>query len=187
VYLTHNNGINSDERKTGPFSFRIIELAFITESFLLTTNRMGACGRRMVVNLEILEAKNVIVKLSGGRDSLFVRYYLTNGNGDGDNNIAVNSREVMAKAGSEWKQTFRLECAGSIGDCNVICELQKQFVRFELRERSSKIRVLGNMFRASKLVGWVEIAWKDLLASPTLSINDWFPLIPFNTIISGGS
>lgn len=93
----------------------------------------------------------------------------------------------MAKAGPEWKQTFCLECAGSIGDCNVICELQKQFVRFELRERSSRIRVLGNMFRASKLEGWVEIAWKDLLASPTLSINDWFPLIPFNTIISGGS
>lgn len=93
----------------------------------------------------------------------------------------------MAKADPEWKQTFRLGCGVSLEDCNVIFELQKQFVRFELRERSRGIRVLGNMFRASKLVGWVEIAWKDLLASPTLTINNWFPLIPIYTIISGGS
>ena len=42
------------------------------------------------------------------------------------------------------------------------------------------------MFRSSKVVGSVEIAWNDLLASPTLSINRWYPLIPAATI-SGGS
>ena len=42
------------------------------------------------------------------------------------------------------------------------------------------------MFRSSKVVGSVEIAWNDLLASPTLSINRWYPLIPTATI-SGGS
>jgi hypothetical protein len=133
----------------------------------------------MVVNLEILEARNVIVKAAGGRDTLFVRYYLStgNGNGEGNNNIAVNSREVMATRDPEWKQTFRLECGGNVDQVNAICELQKQSVRFELRERSSRVRVLGSMFRASKLVGWIEIPWKNLLASPTLSINNWFPLI----------
>nr|ABK27082.1 unknown [Picea sitchensis] len=148
---------------------------------------MEACGRRvrpMVVNLEILEARNVTVKPSSGRDSLFVRYYLSTGNGQ-TNNIAVNSTEVMAKADPEWKQTFCLDCGWSIENGNIICELQKQFVRFELRERSSRVRVLGSMFRASKLVGWIEIPWKKLLASPTLSI--WFPLIPINTSVSGGS
>jgi len=140
----------------------------------------------MVVNLEILEARNVTVKPSSGRDSLFVRYYLSTGNGQ-TSNIAVNSREVMAKADPEWKQTFCLDCRGSIENGNIICELQKQFVRFELRERSRRTKVLGSIFRASKLVGWVEIAWKDLLASPTLSINNWFPLIPINTSVSGGS
>lgn len=155
-----------------------------------STNRMEACGkqiRRIVVNLEILEARNVIVKPGGGRDNLFVRYYLSTGHGEGNNNIAVNSREVMAAREPQWKQTFCLECGGSIDQANVICELQNQSVRFELRERSSRLRVLGSMFRASKLVGWVEIAWKDLLASPTVSVNRWYPLISSNTIISGGS
>jgi len=149
----------------------------------LSTNRMKAYARerRVVVNLEILEARNVAVKPAGGRDGLFVRYYLSTGSaGEGNNNIAVNSREVMSKANPEWKQSFCLECGGSTEDANVISELQKQSVRFELRERSSRIKLLGSMFRASKLVGWVEIAWKDLLASPTLSINNWFPLSSIN-------
>lgn len=139
--------------------------------------------RRMVLNLEILEARNVIVKPDGGRDSLFVRYYLSTGNGH-DKNIAVNSREVTARSNPQWKQTFFLECGGIMDDVNVIRELQKQFVRFELRQRSGKVKVLGNMFRASKVVGWVEIPWKDLLASPTASIKNWYSLIPS---VSGGS
>ena len=73
-----------------------------------------------------------------------------------------------------------------MNDNNVISELQKQFVRFELRKRSSKVKILKNMFRSSKVVGSVEIAWKDLLASPMLSINRWYPLILAATI-SGGS
>jgi len=140
------------------------------------TNRIDPYGRvitkGMAINLEILEARNVIAKPAGGRDSLFVRYYLSSGNGKGNNNIAVNTREVMATRNPQWKQTFFLECGGNV---NVISELQKQFVRFEVRKKSSG--VLGSMFRASELMGWFEIAWKDLLASPTLSINDWFPLI----------
>jgi len=137
----------------------------------------------MVVHLEILEARNVIVNPNGSRDSLFVRYYLSTGNGQ-TNNIAVNSREVMARTDPQWKQTFCLDCGGIIDDVNVISELQKQFVRFELRQRSSKVKILGNMFKASKVVGWVEIPWKDLFASPILSINRWYPLI---SIVSGGS
>lgn len=150
-----------------------------------STKRMEGHGRkrRMVVNLEILEARNVIVKPDAGRDSLFVRYYLSTGNGQ-TNNIAVNSREVMAKSDPQWKQTFCLDCGAIIDDVNVISELQKQFVRFELRQRSSKVKILGNMFKASKVVGWVEIPWKDLLASPTVSINSWYPLI---TTVGGGS
>lgn len=139
--------------------------------------------RRMVLNLEILEARNVIVKPDGGRDSMFVRYYLPTGKGQ-DKNIAVNSREVMARSNPQWKQTFCLECGGIMDDANVIRELQKQNVRFELRQRSNKVKVLGNMFRASKVVGWVEIPWKDLLASPTVSIKNWYPLMPS---ASGGS
>ena len=58
---------------------------------------MEAHGRKrhMVVNLEILEATNVIIKPDSGRDSLFVRYYLSTGKGKG-NKIAVNSREIVA-------------------------------------------------------------------------------------------
>lgn len=148
---------------------------------------MEAYGRqikRMVVNLEILEARNVIAKPAGFRGSLFVRYYLSTGHNEGNHNIAVNTKEVLATRDPQWKQTFCLECAGSIDDVNVISRLKKEFVRFELRERSTGIRVLGSMFRASKVVGLVEIAWKDLLESPTLSINNWFPLISSN---SGGS
>jgi hypothetical protein len=129
---------------------------------------------RMVVHLEILEARNVIVNPHGSRDSLFVRYYLSTGNGQ-TNNIAVNSREVMARTDPQWKQTFCLDCGGIIDDVNVISELQKQFVRFELRQRSSRIRVLGGMFRASKVVGWVEIAWKDLLDLPHSQSTTGFP------------
>lgn len=146
---------------------------------------MEAHGRqeRMALNLEIMEARNVIVKPAGGKDSLFVRYYLSTGNGQ-VKNITVNSKEVTARSDPQWKQTFRLECGGIMDDVNVITELQKQFVRFELRERSGKVKVVGNMFRASKVVGWVEIPWKDLLASPTVSINSWYSLIP---IVRGGS
>ena len=139
----------------------------------------------MVVNLEILEATNVIIKPDSARDTLFVRYYLSTGTGQG-NKIAFNSREIVARPDPQWKQNFCLECGGIIDDMNVICELQKQFVRFELRQRSSKVKILGNMFRSSKVVGSVEIAWNDLLASPTLSINSWYPLIPAATI-GGGS
>lgn len=143
------------------------------------TNRKDPYGRviikGMAINLEILEARNVIAKPAGGRDSLFVRYYLSSGNGKGNNNIAVNTREVMATRNPQWKQTFCLECGGNIDDVNVISELQKQFVRFEVRKKSSG--VLGSMFRASELMGRFEIAWKDLLASHTSSINSWFPLM----------
>eukprot|EP00253_Pinus_taeda_P002284 PITA_02284 len=146
------------------------------------TNRIDPFGKviiqGMAINLEILEARNVIAKPAGDRDSLFVRYYLSSGNGKGNNIIAVNTRDVMATPNPQWKQTFCLECGGNIDDVNIISALQKQLlVRFEVRKKSSRMRVLGSMFRASELMGWVEIAWKDLLASPTLSINDWFPLI----------
>ena len=143
--------------------------------------------RRMVVNLDILKARNVIIKPdAAGRDSLFVRYYFSTGNGQG-NKIAMNTRQILATPDPKWKQTFCLECEGIIDDVNVIiCELQKQFIRFELRQRSNKVKIVGNMFRASKVVGWVELPWNDLLASPTLSINRWYPLIPTATI-SGGS
>ena len=80
----------------------------------------------MVVNLEILEATNVIIKPDSGRDSLFVRYYLSTGNGNGKGNkIAVNSREIVARPDPQWKQTFCLECGGIVNDNNVISELQK--------------------------------------------------------------
>lgn len=146
---------------------------------------MEAHGRqeRMALNLEIMEARNVIVKPAGGKDSLFVRYYLSTGNGQ-VKNITVNSKEVTARSDPQWKQTFSLECGGIMDDVNVVTELQKQFVRFELRERSGKVKVVGNMFRASKVVGWVEITLKDLLVSPTVSINSWYSLIP---IVSGRS
>jgi len=146
---------------------------------------MEGHGRKesMALNLEIVEAKNVIVKPAGGRDSLFVRYYLSTGNGQ-VKNITVNSKEVTARSDPQWNQTFCLECGGIMDDVNVITELQKQFVRFELRERSGKVKVVGNMFRASKVVGWVEIPLKDLLASPMVSINSWYSLIPN---VRGGS
>lgn len=127
--------------------------------------------RRMVVNLKIMEATNIVVKPHGGkRTTMFVRYHLRAGD-DEENNVAVNTREVLATTDPHWKQTFRLKCSGNV------CELQKQFVMFELRQRR-RFRILGiSMSRSSKVVGLVEIPWKDLLASPTLSISSWFPLV----------
>lgn len=127
-----------------------------------------------------MEARNVIAS----RGSLFVRYYLSTGQNEGNHNITVNTRKVLATRDPQWKQCFGLDCAGSIDDVNIISQLKEEFVRFELRERNTGNRLLGSMFRASKVVGLLEIAWKDLLASYTLLINNWFPLISSN---SGGS
>jgi hypothetical protein len=130
----------------------------------------GQRQRRMVVNLKNMEARNIVVKPAVKRASMFVRYRLRSGDGDG-NNVAVNTREVMATPDPQWKQTFCSECSGNL------CDFQKQFVMFELRQRR-RIKLLGiSMFKSSKVVGWVQIPWKDLLASPTLSIDGWFPLV----------
>lgn len=124
----------------------------------------------MVVNLKIIEARNIFVKTADKRANMFVRYHLRSGDGEG-NNVVVNTKEVMVTSCPEWKQTFCLECRGSL------CDLQKEFVKFELRKRS-KTKIFGvSMDKSSKVVGWVEIAWKDLLASHTSSINSWFPLM----------
>lgn len=133
---------------------------------------------RIVLNLEILEARNVTVKSEGSRNSLFVRYYPSTGSSKGNSNISVSTREVKATPAPQWRQNFCLESGLSIGYVNLISELQKESLRFEMWERSNRIRVLGNMFKESKLVGWMEIPWKNLLASPSLSIKSWFPLMP---------
>jgi len=138
--------------------------------------------RDMVVDLKILEARNIVVKPAcSKRTHMFVRYYLHSG-GDGEgNNVAVNTREVLVMPDPHWKQSFRLECRGSL------FELQKQFVMLELRQRR-RVKILGiSMFRTSKVVASVQVPWKDLLASPTLSISSWFPLVCSDTsaIIEG--
>lgn len=139
--------------------------------FNITT---GIDGREntvhMVVNLKIIEARNIFVKTADKRANMFVRYHLRSGDGEG-NNVVVNTKEVKVKPCPQWTQTFCLECRGSLSD------LQKQFLRFELRKRS-KTKIFGiSMDKSSEVVGWVEISWKDLLASHTSSVNSWFPLM----------
>lgn len=51
-------------------------------------------GRCMMVNLDILQAKNVMISLIRGRDNLFVQYYLFTNNGE-ENNIAMSFNKVM--------------------------------------------------------------------------------------------
>jgi len=133
----------------------------------------------MVVNLKIMEARNIVVKPAGRKRASM--YHLRAGDGEG-NNVAVNTREALATPDPHLKQTFRLKCRRSP------CELQKQSVIFELRQRR-RIRILGiSMYRSSKVVGWVEIPWKDLFSSPTISISSWFPLLCSNTsTVLGGS
>lgn len=124
----------------------------------------------MVVNLKIIEARNIFVKTADKRANMFVRYHLRSGDGE-RNNVVVNTKEVKVKPCPQWTQTFCLECTGSLSD------LQKQFLKFELRKRS-KTKIFGiSMDKSSEVVGWVEIAWKDLLASHASSINSWFPLM----------
>ena len=48
----------------------------------------------MVVNLEILEARNVIAKHVGSIGSLFVLYYLSTVHNEANHNSVVNRREV---------------------------------------------------------------------------------------------
>lgn len=136
--------------------------------------------RRMVVNFKIMEARNIVVKPDRDKQAcMFVRYHLRAGDGEG-NNVAVNTKEEPATPDPHWKQTFQLECRRSP------CELQKESVIFELRQRR-RIRILGiSMFRSSKVVGWVEIPWKDLFSSPTLSISTWFPLVSSDTSTTNG-
>jgi len=48
----------------------------------------------MMVNLDILQPKNVTINIIRPRDNLFVQYYLFSDNGE-ENNIAMSSKEVM--------------------------------------------------------------------------------------------
>ena len=48
----------------------------------------------MMVNLDILQPKNVIINIIRPRDNFFVQYYLFSDNGE-ENNITMSSKEMM--------------------------------------------------------------------------------------------
>lgn len=121
----------------------------------------------MQLMLEVVRARHV--KEDNG--SLFVRYYIQNAGGT----VAINTRPVLASSHPEWREALSVDCFLGKGNGDLVSKLRSEFLVFEMRWRS-RSSLLGSM-RGSKLIGKVRIAWKELLESACLSIENWFPLV----------
>ncbi|KAF5749807.1 hypothetical protein HS088_TW03G00132 [Tripterygium wilfordii] len=113
--------------------------------------------------LRIVQARNLEFKSNG---TLFVRYYLSSGNGQ---RIRLNSQELSTKSDHlVWNESFSLEC---IGTQESIDHLRQETVVFELRWRNT-VPVLGRI-GSSQVIARAEIPWKDVLESPKMAIENW--------------
>eukprot|EP01018_Ginkgo_biloba_P035013 Gb_25938 [translate_table: standard] len=140
------------------------------ESYIKCSNQDEHRKQSMQVMLDVVRARNINVKEVKGT-SVFVRYYVK-ANRNGNKVIALNTKEVSASSQPEWRETLCLEC-GTQGKRDIASEVRSEFIVFEVRVRGGGL--IGGM-RGSKMIGRVEIPWRDLLDSPTLSIENWFPL-----------
>ncbi|GLJ46764.1 hypothetical protein SUGI_0986250 [Cryptomeria japonica] len=131
-------------------------------------NSMEEMRPRCCVQLKLDVVGATLIALQpGSKGSLFVRYYL-------NKKIAVNTKEVEASPEPHWGETFCLECGGK-GMDEILSALIKESesVVFEVRWRRRR-EIFGGS--KSKVLGRLEVSWKELLSSPTLSLSKWFSL-----------
>ncbi|XP_074576278.1 uncharacterized protein LOC141832795 [Curcuma longa] len=93
-------------------------------------------------------------------DLIFVRYYIFAGNGE---RIRVDTREVSPSVIPVWDEVAAMECQGRVGRL-----LEPHTAVFELRRRPRTRSLLSS---GSKLLGRAEVAWKEVLASPNMSMR----------------
>ncbi|XP_042425840.1 uncharacterized protein LOC122013663 [Zingiber officinale] len=92
---------------------------------------------------------------------IFIRYYIVAGNGE---RIRVDTREVSPSVIPVWDEIAAMECRGrSVGEV-----LEPHTAVFELRRRPRAGSLISS---GSKLLGRAEIAWKEVLASPKMSMR----------------
>lgn len=115
--------------------------------------------------LRTIEAKNTEFIPRG---KLFVRYYLSAGNGQ---RIQLNTREISSETEFYWNESFSLQCSGSQ---DFMHSLKTEGLVLELRRRNTT-SVLGRMF-GSQLVGRAEIPWNDIFESSDMEMEKWIPL-----------
>ncbi|KAF5747359.1 hypothetical protein HS088_TW05G00080 [Tripterygium wilfordii] len=113
--------------------------------------------------LKFVRARNLEFKSNG---TLFVRYYISAGNGQ---RIRMNSREISTKSGLVWNESFSLECTGTQES---IDHLRHETVAFELRWRKNRVPVLGRI-GSSQVIARAEVPWKDVFESPKMEIENW--------------
>lgn len=121
--------------------------------------------------IKIIQAKNLDFLSSAA--NIFVRCYLM---ADKGKKIQLNSREIKLCNSNDpcWNEYFSLECRSPHGEAAE--ELQRQKVVFELRWRSYSTNLFSKVV-GSKLLGKVEIAWRDVLEEEGMQIERWFPLV----------
>ncbi|GLJ46765.1 hypothetical protein SUGI_0986300 [Cryptomeria japonica] len=119
------------------------------------------------LKLDVVGATNIALH-PASKGSLFVRYYL-------NKKIAVSTKEVEASPEPHWGETFCLECGGKGMDEMLSALITgSESVVFEVRWRRRR-EIFGGS--RSKVLGRLEVSWKELLSSPTLSLSKWFPMV----------
>ncbi|URE21727.1 hypothetical protein MUK42_12688 [Musa troglodytarum] len=95
----------------------------------------------------------------------FIRYYVFAGH---RRRIRIDTKEVIPASNPCWDELATIECQGASDPVREL--LEPHTVVFELRRRSRRTPLLGR-FTGSKLLGMAEVAWKDVLASPGMSLK----------------
>ncbi|KAG6498520.1 uncharacterized protein LOC121993645 [Zingiber officinale] len=114
------------------------------------------------LKLEIRVDRLSNFNLDLSRDGAFVRYYVVAGKGQ---RIRVDTREVFPSLDQVWDEVATMECRGRVGEV-----LQPHVVVFELwRRRPRTTRTL--FFSRSRLLGRAEVAWKEVLAAPEMTLR----------------
>ncbi|KAL5556333.1 hypothetical protein UlMin_038569 [Ulmus minor] len=138
---------------------------------------MGASQNFSTLSFEvkIIQAKSVE---SISRGYLFVRCYLPAG---GKRRIQLNTSEIPTKSDHVWNDSFSLECStGTESSIN----LEQQSLVLELRWRNT-VPILGKI-GGSKLLGRVEIPWKEVLESPNMVLDKWVSTVSSgNRVLEG--
>ncbi|WOK96258.1 hypothetical protein Cni_G04965 [Canna indica] len=99
--------------------------------------------------------------------SLFVRYFVFAGEG---RRIRIQTSEVLPGTDPCWNEVAAIDCQGGSDQLAVKELLEPQTVAFELRWRRTRSSVFGKLTR-SKLLGRAEVSWKEVLASPGMSLR----------------
>ncbi|CAL9128135.1 unnamed protein product [Musa acuminata var. zebrina] len=125
---------------------------------------MSKCGETSHLRCEIRVGRlsNFDLDLPGNP---FIRYYVFAGHG---RRIRIDTKEVIPTGNPCWDELATIECQGSSDPVREL--LEPHTVVFELRRRSRRIPLLGR-FTGSKLLGMAEVAWKEVLASPDMSLK----------------